>query len=964
MASLASASQAVPQQTANPTHIRGIHRRPRRGMPSRSIRDRHADSNSPALSHDQSVFNTALRDPSLAFRPSSVNPISQPVSAGALSAENSAAENPTSNGTRGGTSTPRRGQRGRHRGGNMVERDRQTTDKALVDMGHDAGTIHGSARGAHQPPGRRFDGRLTASARPAEQTSNPTSSLSADAPEFHPGQQHQARKHRGNRNAPGTTRQVPNNVPRHRRASSLKSTAPDIATRTHEDISNGLYECPICTSEISRNSKVWSCKTCWTVFHLSCIKKWSTNEGSTLNQQRNQDGELPPQRQWRCPGCNLPKDILPSSYLCWCEKEFDPRSISGIPPHSCGQTCAADVDEYRRLLFVIKATKNSRNAHGPVKLRSIVGDMSVANAVVLASVKHLKDRPEDKACPNKFFVTCDCQHLKQEMKCNASKNSEGNSKKTLPCDDECARLERNRKLALALNVDPEAQKDDHIPYTTETLRLFRENVKWAQAQEREFRVFATDEEEKRLRFKPMPPHQRSFLHSLAADFGFDSESMDPEPHRHVAIFKTPRFVMAPTKTLAECVRIRSNAETAAATLAQEQRRLRLDNQAYNGFILTLPRFGLTVEELRSELSAQFQSAPGLAFDISFLPTEEIVLRAKPASASINIQVSSIEATVKALKSAVASVVSMKRLAATCQLCSTDASLNILRREPDTSTDIDGWSQVAAKAAAPRSAPRQTGVGEKSVYTVLGSRLKDAKKKKEELEKLKAEEPLADDWEEEVRKDEAAEGLGTIANFRDTFVREASFRSRFPHTLTMAQSNHIEKVTIVGASGRVGSQFAAELLKTGKHTVTALVRPGGKTALPSGIHTTPIDYDADDASAALISALRGQHFLIITLSVTAAEETHTKIVRAAVEAGVPYIMPNAYGYDFFDEGLLKDDIGSPTYMARCKMVQDLGASYVALICGFWYEWSLALGEPWFGFDVKKRTVTFFDDGETK
>ncbi|KAL8940731.1 MAG: hypothetical protein Q9211_002140 [Gyalolechia sp. 1 TL-2023] len=345
------------------------------------------------------------------------------------------------------------------------------------------------------------------------------------------------------------------------------------------------------------------------------------------------------------------------------------------------------------------------------------------------------------------------------MKCNASKSSEGNGQKSLNCDDECARLERNRKLALALNIDPEAHKDDHVPYSAETLRMFRENVKWGQEQEREFRVFAADEAEKRLRFKAMPSHQRAFLHSLAEDFGFDSESMDPEPHRHVAIFKTPRFVMAPMKTLAECVRIRLTANAAAMSLVEEQRRLRSNNEAYNGFILMRPRFGLTIEELRSELALHFQSTPGLAFDISFLPSEEIVLKAKSATVTANLQPSSIEAAVKEIKPGLAKTISTKNLAAACQLCSSDTSLNILRREVDSSEHTDGWSRVAAKAATPRSAPRQVGVGEKSSYTVLGSRLKDAKRKKEEAENAKKEEQcLVDDWEEEVRKEEAEMGL--------------------------------------------------------------------------------------------------------------------------------------------------------------------------------------------------------------
>lgn len=366
---------------------------------------------------------------------------------------------------------------------------------------------------------------------------------------------------------------------------------------------------------------------------------------------------------------------------------------------------------------------------------------------------------EDKPCPNRMLITCGCQHLKQEMKCNASKSSEGNSKKSLNCDDECARLERNRKLALALNVDPEAQKDDHIPYSTDTLKMFRENVKWSQEQEREFRVFATDDTEKRLRFKAMPSHQRSFLHSLAEDFGLDSESMDPEPHRHVAVFKTPRFVSPPTKTLKECVRIQSNAEAAAASLLEEQRRLRSNNEAYNGFLLKHPRFGLTIDTLRSDLTPQFNATPGLAFDISWLPTEEIVIKAKPATPWTRIEASAIEAALKAMKAPVAAIVSMKRLAETCQLCTLDASLNILRRGLEDEGARDGWNRVASKAVGPRSAPQQRAVGEKSVYTVLGSRVKDAKRKQEEDKKALAEEVPVDDWAEEVRREEMREAGG-------------------------------------------------------------------------------------------------------------------------------------------------------------------------------------------------------------
>ena len=311
-------------------------------------------------------------------------------------------------------------------------------------------------------------------------------------------------------------------------------------------------------------------------------------------------------------------------------------------------------------------------------------------------------------------------------------------------------------MALALNIDPEAHKDDHIPYSNETLKMFRENVKWAQTQEREFRVFAADDAEKRLRFKPMPGHQRAFIHALSEDFGLDSESMDPEPYRHVAVFKTPRFVMAPMKTLAECVRIRTAAEATTVTVADTQKKLQANNETYNGFLLTLPRFGLTLEELRADLAPVFDHTPGLAYDISFLPSEEIVIKARPASSSSVITSSAVEESLKALKNDLSASVASKRLAASIQLCAMDSSLNILRRELDDPANNGGWSQVAAKAAAPRSMPRQTAVGEKSVYTVLGSKLRDAKKKKDEAKKAKDAEVAADDWEEEFRREEEEE----------------------------------------------------------------------------------------------------------------------------------------------------------------------------------------------------------------
>jgi hypothetical protein len=153
----------------------------------------------------------------------------------------------------------------------------------------------------------------------------------------------------------------------------------------------------------------------------------------------------------------------------------------------------------------------------------------------------------------------------------------------------------------------------------------------------------------------------------------------------------------------------------------------------------------------------------------------------------------------------------------------------------------------------------------------------------------------------------------------------------------------------------------ELLKTGKHSITAISREDSTATFAAAVKVAHVNYDDP---ATIVSALRGHDFLIISLYSRAPEGTHSKIVKAAVEAGIPYIMPNCYAGDIRKEDLRREDMVSERAYRNAIEVQELGARYVAMSCGFWYEWSLALGEPAFGIDIKNRTATFFDDGNTK
>jgi transcriptional repressor NF-X1 len=419
---------------------------------------------------------------------------------------------------------------------------------------------------------------------------------------------------------------------------------------------------------------------------------------------------------------------------------------------------------------------------------------------------------EEKPCASKMFITCECQAQKQEVRCGASKSGEGNSAKTLPCNDECARLERNRKLAVALNIDQSTHVDggDHIPFSTETLNLFASHPKWGQTQEREFRVFAAAEDEKRLRFNPMQASQRAFIHALADDFGLDSESVDPEPHRHVMVWKTPRFVSAPNKTLADALRLRQQAlrsanvsDTEGAASAPKSQGPAKPTEPFNSFVIKNPRFALTLDEVRTEV-AHVLSTTGphpFVFDIEFLPSEEVVLKANTRT----LTTTELERLLQNLRAPLTRAIASRGFGST-QLCHTDTSLNITRLESDAAGG-DGWSRVAAKKVAPRMMVSGSAFVGTNSFAALGGggatgvgsgpgKVTFAKKKLVKATKAPPTPVVVDDWEaaeaaeEEREKPSGAAGDAEPASTASAVVESAPADQAGPAKVAVAKSEDI------------------------------------------------------------------------------------------------------------------------------------------------------------------------------
>lgn len=120
----------------------------------------------------------------------------------------------------------------------------------------------------------------------------------------------------------------------------------------------------------------------------------------------------------------------------------------------------------------------------------------------------------------------------------------------LTCDEECTRLERNRSLASALGIEINqsttlAQNGGPaLPYSSETLDMYIQLSSSAplatlQSYESTLHSLAASVSpaNRSVRFQPARSSLRAFTHSLAADWGFATESFDPEPHRHVFVLK-------------------------------------------------------------------------------------------------------------------------------------------------------------------------------------------------------------------------------------------------------------------------------------------------------------------------------------------------------------------------------------------------------------------------------------------
>ncbi|XP_008298555.1 NF-X1-type zinc finger protein NFXL1 [Stegastes partitus] len=107
---------------------------------------------------------------------------------------------------------------------------------------------------------------------------------------------------------------------------------------------SGALTCLICIASVKRTQQVWSCSSCFSLFHLPCIQKWAKDSVFLVSSVTDEDfGQK--QHPWPCPKCRAeyPPSATPNRYMCYCGKLQDPPADPWLVPHSCGSVCQKEL---------------------------------------------------------------------------------------------------------------------------------------------------------------------------------------------------------------------------------------------------------------------------------------------------------------------------------------------------------------------------------------------------------------------------------------------------------------------------------------------------------------------------------------------------------------------------------------------------------------------------------------------
>src|SRR6478735_8266705 len=188
---------------------------------------------------------------------------------------------------------------------------------------------------------------------------------------------------------------------------------------------------------------------------------------------------------------------------------------------------------------------------------------------------------------------------------------------------------------------------------------------------------------------------------------------------------------------------------------------------------------------------------------------------------------------------------------------------------------------------------------------------------------------------------------------------------------MAPAIQGRKIAITGASGQLGKPTIDALVELGAHTITAIQRPEAASTFPVGI-TVKKGNLRDEAF--LTEVLKGQDVLVLMPPLAQLVELQEPAIRAAANAGVPYILPSEFGPDPLAVQLVEENELLIAKKRIRDLIESIGvSSWISIAVGPWLDAGLTAGlwgiEPktrkatiWRGADAKINTATISHTAE--
>ncbi|KAK5084441.1 hypothetical protein LTR05_005517 [Lithohypha guttulata] len=177
---------------------------------------------------------------------------------------------------------------------------------------------------------------------------------------------------------------------------------------------------------------------------------------------------------------------------------------------------------------------------------------------------------------------------------------------------------------------------------------------------------------------------------------------------------------------------------------------------------------------------------------------------------------------------------------------------------------------------------------------------------------------------------------------------------------------IQKVTLIGANGRLGPSILDALLNTSDFEASVLTRASSKSTYPSNVKVLKTEDDLPFDQ--LVEALRGQDALVIAFAGTQ-KDNSIKLANAAFEAGLKHIIPADFGscdssdpqsLDLVPLYINKKDVRDHLIELTKKTRQDgTTIAWTSLITGHFFDYGLKSGL--LSINLDKKSSTIFDNG---